>query len=148
MRATVLLAVLPAALCACDAAQPVASTSGPICPSSIQPTLSSIDRLLFKVTCTACHTPPVPQGLLDLSGDAYAALVDVPAQNVGASTPPLGLLRVKPGDPDNSLLWRKLVTAGVSPLYGSGMPQNAPGTVCQAATDAVRTWIANGAPND
>ena len=127
MRTSVALAA--AALCACGESRPVAGSSLPICPSAIQATYTSIDQTLLKVHCTACHTGQQARGLLDLSGDAYDALVGFPAQNVGASTPPPGLLRVKPGDPDTSLLWQKLVIDGVSPLYGSGMPQNAPAEV-------------------
>jgi hypothetical protein len=35
-----------------------------------------------------------------------------------------------------------------SPQYGSGMPLNAPGSICREVQDAIRAWIANGAPND
>lgn len=146
-----LLLAAVATLCACGDAR---SLSTPLtCPAGVDATLSSIDQKLFKVTCTACHAGSLAQssGGLDLSGDAYTALVNVTAQNFAAtpSARPLGLLRVKPGDPEGSLLHHKLNTGTTpSPQYGEGMPLNAPGSVCQQVKDAVRDWIAGGALNN
>jgi hypothetical protein len=149
------LLLLAGVLCACGDARPVAIGSGAsqdaTCPSGVQPTLSSIDQSVFQPLCVGCHRAAFASisGGLDLTGDPYGALVGVLATNTAATSPPPGLLRVKPGDPDQSLLWQKLVTKSVAdPRYGSGMPQDRPGSLCQAVTDAVRTWIANGAPHD
>ena len=149
------LLLLTVALCACGDPRPVASgnpdAQDPTCPSGIQPTFSSINQKVFTQLCTGCHQAAfaATAGGLDLTGDAYGALVGVRANNVAATSPPPGLLRVKPGDPDQSLLWLKLVTKSFAdPRYGSGMPQDRPGALCQAVTDTVRTWIEAGAPRD
>ena len=145
----------------CHALPPVAGTLGRIapvaqigiCPPGIQPTYSSIDQSFFKVSCTACHSgaQATSSGGLDLSGDAFSALVNVTAQNSQAQSGsrPAGLLRVKPGDPDNSLLYQKLLIGPTpSPEFGDGMPLNSPGSVCQETREAVRLWIASGAPRN
>jgi hypothetical protein len=145
--------LLAGVLAACGDARQVTSTSNnTICPSGIQPTLSSIDQQLFKPNCTACHAGAAAQssGGLDLSGDPYDVLVNVTAQNIQAESAsrPAGLLRVKPGDPNNSLLYQKLIIGPTSPQFGEGMPLGLPGTVCQQTVDVVRSWIAAGAPHD
>jgi hypothetical protein len=154
MRANLVPVALVAALCACGDARPILSSPASVCPAGIQPTLSSLDQKLFKVTCTLCHSGATAQssGGLDFSVDnTFAQLVNVTAQNSQAlaGSRPAGLLRVKPGDPDNSLLYQKVLIGGVpSPQFGEGMPLNAPGSVCQETRDAIRGWIAAGAPND
>jgi hypothetical protein len=56
------------------------------------------------------------------------------------------VLRVVPGDASASMLYIKLILDGsADPLYGAGMPQDNPGSVCPAALDAVKAWIDNGA---
>ena len=148
MRTTLLLAAA-AVLCACGESRPItANSSSGICQQGIQPTLSSIEQNLFQVACISCHSAALApsSGGLDLSGDSFLALVNVPAQNIQAQQPPPGLLRVRPGDPDNSLLWQKLlIGATPSPQFCQGMPLNSPGSVCQETRDAVRNWILNGA---
>ncbi len=126
-----------------------------ICPVSIDASYGSIANNLFQsVGCVnVCHiTAGVAQnGDLDFTLDAAAIYVELlgpdgggaPASNM---TGKAHLLRVAPFDPDASLLYIKLNLHGsINPLYGSGMPFNAPGTVCPAAVDAVGTWIARGA---
>jgi hypothetical protein len=150
------LLLLAGVLCACGDPRPVAignagASQDATCPSAVQPTFSSIDQKVLKPLCTGCHQPAFAStsGDLDLSGDGYAALVGVLAKNTAATSPPPGLLRVKAGDPDQSLLWLKLVTKSFNdPRYGSGMPQDRPGSLCQAVTDTVRAWIQGGAPHD
>ena len=125
----------------------------------IPPTFSNVNQRLFLVGCnfTSCHDSGAgyDQGSLDLATDPYGALLGVdglgaPAQNVkGTAT---GLLRVKPGDPEHSLLWIKLnlmLPPKVSdPLYGESMPETAPGSAQQNVLNAVHDWIAAGAPNN
>jgi hypothetical protein len=150
------LLLLAGLLCACGDARPVAignpgASQDAFCPSGVQPTFSSIDQNVFRQLCTGCHQAAFASvsGGLDLSGDAYGALVGVRANNTAATSPPPDLLRVRPGDPDHSLLWLKLVTKSFAdPRYGAGMPQDRPGALCQEVTDAVRTWIESGAPRD
>jgi hypothetical protein len=135
------------ALCACGESRPIADNSSGICQTGIQPTLSSIEQNLFQVACISCHSGALAasSGGLDLSGDSFGRLVNVPAVNQQAQQPPPGLLRVRPGDPDNSLLWQKLVIGATNPQFGQGMPLNSPGSVCQETRDAVRNWILAGA---
>ena len=145
MRTTLILAAA-ATLCACGESRPVAggSSSG-ICPAGIEATFSSINQRLFQVTCTACHSgaQASSSGGLDLSGDPFGRLVNIPAQNIQGSAV---LSRVAPGDPDGSLLYQKLLIGATrSPQFGEGMPLGAPGTVCQQTRDAIRSWILAGA---
>jgi hypothetical protein len=121
------------------------------CPF-LQPRLSDIDARLFRVSCgtatSSCHSSAATGSALDLSGDVYAALVNVAAQDFAATARPDGgpLLRVVPGDPQNSFLAIKLrLTTNRDPAYGSGMPPDHPGGVCQPAQAAVAQWIQEGA---
>jgi len=122
-------------------------------------TFSSINQRLFQVGCnfTSCHDASAghDQGSLDLATDPYRALLGAdglgaPAQNIKGSA--TGLLRVKPGDPDHSLLWIKLNLAlpakVADSMYGEAMPETAPGSVHQNVLDAVYQWIAAGAQNN
>ena len=85
-----------------------------------------------------------PQAAGDLLLDArnaYAGLVDVPAFGGCAN-----LLRVKPGDPDSSVLILKM--SGVT--CGLRMPPPEQTYYDRAAGELalVRTWILDGAPNN
>jgi len=59
---------------------------------------------------------------------------------------PLGdlkdLILVKPGDPDASFLVQKFAAdrARANPHLGSGMPADAPGSICASSVDAVAQW--------
>jgi len=122
------------------------------CPA-LEATYSSIDRNLFLVGCGTsgnkafnCHATEGAQGssFLDLSGDAFTQLVGRTAVN------PLGdakdLVLVKPGDPDGSFLVQKLrLMSAFDPHLGSGMPADAPGSICPTSVDAVAQWIRDGA---
>jgi hypothetical protein len=79
-------------------------------------------------------------GSLDLTaGNSFTNLVDVPSIEVPA------LLRVKPNDPANNYLIRKL--EGTAGIQGSRMPLGGP-FLDQATIDLVKAWIASGAPNN
>ena len=89
----------------------------------------------------------MPAGQLDLSlGNAISDTVDV------RSTQQPRLMRVRPGNPDQSYLYQKIVgTPGIS---GTLMPQGCPGTplqgaVCLEANDiaAIAQWITECATN-
>jgi hypothetical protein len=122
------------------------------CPG-LQPSYASIDRDLFQVSCGIagnqafnCHSTAgaASSSFLDLSGDPYPRLVGRTAVN------PLGdlknLVLVKPGDPAGSFLIQKLrLTSAFDPHLGSGMPANAPGSICASSVDAVAQWIQSGA---
>ncbi len=105
-------------------------------------TFSQIQANVFTPRCSGCHdgSPGGLPGAQDLTaGNAYASIVNVPSLEQPA------LMRVKPGDPDNSYLIRKLQgTVGIS---GVRMPYGGP-YLDQATIDQIRAWIANGAVNN
>ncbi len=127
-----------------------------VCPEHLAPTLDSIETEVLSTSCgtdgSGCHSAAgaVYSGGLDLETDPYSALLGpdgrgAPAENVAGSVH--GLLRVAPGDPEQSLLAIKLSTrVGDDPRYGAGMPFPTPGSVCPAAFATIRAWIAGGAP--
>lgn len=101
-------------------------------------TLDAIQANVFTPNCATagCHsggTPP--QGLNLEDGNAFANLVNVNSMEVPA------LLRVNPGDPDNSYIVQKLEgTAAVGvQMPPTGVPLD------QALIDDVRQWITDGA---
>jgi hypothetical protein len=71
---------------------------------------------------------------------AFEQLVGVPPFAGGPSCH--ASLRVSPGHPEDSLLWRK-VAPGIE-VCGLKMPKN--GKLSQAGVDAIYQWIAAGAP--
>ena len=122
------------------------------CPA-LQPRYSSIDRDLFQVSCGTsgnkafnCHSTEgaATSSFLDLSGDPYPRLLNTTAVN------PLGdskdLILVEPGDPDTSFLVQKLrLTSALDAHLGSGMPADAPGSICSSSVEVVAQWIRDGA---
>jgi hypothetical protein len=96
---------------------------------------------------TSCHsTNTATVNKLNMKDDAYAALVNVPAVNKQAASE--GLLRVKPCDPDNSFIIKKLelpiTMTDANVGYGSYMP-NSNGHLPQPQIQAIRDWISRGA---
>jgi hypothetical protein len=96
----------------------------------------SIQRNVFTPICTACHAGSnAPQGLHLDAVNSYSQLVGVASVEVPS------LLRVKPGDPDNSYIVQKLEGHAA---VGAQMPFGGP--PLPAATIAVlRQWIGDGA---
>jgi hypothetical protein len=95
-----------------------------------------VQAQVLTPNCTGCHVGPnAPTGLRLDAGNSYALLVNVASAQVPA------LLRVKPGDPDNSYLVQKIdgraTVGGRMPLGRAPLPQ--------ASIDLVRSWIAAGA---
>ena len=104
-----------------------------------------IQKKIFDSTCAtpSCHGAGAASAGLDLSdGAAYSNLVGVPAANEAARA--AGLLRVAPGDPDHSYLLLKL-EGKLGPDEGVQMPLVG-GPLPASAIDAIRRWIAAGAP--
>ncbi len=62
---------------------------------------------IFNKRCTSCHNATQPRGQLDLTApNSYLQLVNVvTSTNCDAVVP--GGTRVKPGDKEGSMLWRK-----------------------------------------
>lgn len=112
---------------------PPPTTTPPVTQSQFQ----QIQDTIFTPMCTGCHVGAgAPQGLRLDAGNSYALLVNV------ASTEVPTLLRVKPGDPQNSYLVQKIegrqAVGGRMPLGRDPLPQ--------ASIDLIRAWIAGGAP--
>jgi len=106
----------------------------------LQPTLQSIQTNIFGPICAqaGCHVgASAQQGLmLDSVDNSFQNLVEV------ASTEAPSLLRVNPGNPDNSYLVHKI--EGRSTIVGAQMPLNQP-ALSGSQIAAIRTWIQNGA---
>jgi hypothetical protein len=117
--------------------QPLSSGGGSGGP--ITADFESIQENVFTPICSVCHIgASAPLGLQLDAAHSYNLLVGVPS--VEQPT----LLRVKPGDPDDSYMVHKIeglpgITGGQMPLGETPLPQ--------ATIDAIRQWITNGAPN-
>ena len=125
----------------------------PACTTTSAPTISfSMDiQPIFSRSCAlpSCHTAaPVPAQGMDLSaGLAYSQTVNV------ASTEQPKLKRVKPGNPQDSYLVRKI--QGGPNISGVLMPNGCPGAplaMAQCLTPdeiaAIVQWISECAPNN
>jgi len=110
-------------------------------PVTFGPNFSEIQAAVFTPTCavSGCHTGSgAPEDLQLDEANSYTLLVGV------ASNEDAGVLRVSPGDPDNSYLIQKLEG---SASVGGQMPLN--GTpLSQANIDSIRQWITDGAVDD
>jgi len=111
--------------------------------AGIQPTLQSIQDLVFTPTCSVsgCHTgptgPDLPEGQDLTSAEAsFASIVGVP------SVEDPSLFRVNPGDADASYLVRKIEGTAE---FGERMPRGGP-PLPDATIAAIRAWIDAGAP--
>ena len=108
-------------------------------------TLTQVQTNVFTPRCSSCHNGSNPAGgalpgSMDLrAGSSFASIVNVASLEQGT------LMRVKPGDPDNSYLIHKVEnTAGIA---GSQMPLGGP--FLDVATIAtIRSWITAGAQNN
>ncbi len=110
--------------------------------------LSYADNIqtIFDSNCTGCHYvlgPASFTGLLLLSADSYASLVNRPAaQSTGA--------RVVPSDANNSVLFQRITGTGFSSVVGSLMPppESRLPALSQRDQDLIKTWINMGAIDD
>lgn len=117
--------------------QPISSGGGSSGP--ITADLQSIEDNVFTPICSKCHVGAgAPEGLHLDAADAYNDLVGVP------SVEEPKFLRVNPGNPDLSYMVLKI--EGASGIEGGQMPLGET-PLPQATIDAIRQWIANGAPN-
>ena len=140
MRSPLILVTL--LLTACGNLETVTGPGGiggdPIDPTA---TFTRVQNEIFTPTCASigCHDALGQQSQMVLSaGRAYASTVNV------ASVEMPSLMRVKPNDPANSYLYRKVTGAGST---GDRMPQCLP-PLNDALTRLIRDWIRRGAPND
>ncbi|HYM19421.1 MAG TPA: hypothetical protein VEW28_00280 [Candidatus Kapabacteria bacterium] len=120
------------------------STDAPAVNSS----WGSLQQKVITPVCTGCHTAgsdyALQSGLVLTSDVAYANLVGVAAHNTDAHND--GILRVKVGSADSSLLYMKLHGLPQGKNYGSPMPLGyKPLSVGQLKF--IDEWIAAGAPS-
>ena len=103
---------------------------------SLAATYESIQDNVFTPICTVCHAGGgAPQGLRLDASNAYTLLVGMP------STEEPSILRVKPGDPDDSYLVQKLEGHAA---VGAQMPFGEPPLPAETIA-AIRQWITDGA---
>ena len=137
---TLLLAILALVVAGCDGGSGPEDTQPPA-PPVFGPNFSEIQENVFTPNCatSGCHLGAgAPQGLVLDEANSYGLLVDV------ASMEDPSILRVEPGDPDNSYLIQKLegtaTVGGQMPLGGTPLSQ--------ATIDIIRQWITEGAIDD
>lgn len=103
----------------------------------LAPTLESIQANIFSAVCTTCHrAPSLPKELNLEAGEAYQNLVDVPSVEIPS------MVRVRPGDADNSYIIWKL--EGREGIRNQRMPLNLP-ALPSDQIDSIKTWINEGA---
>ncbi len=108
-------------------------------------TYHEIQDNIFDKSCanSACHASPSNSANLNLTyGQSYHDLVNKIPRNGAAAA--MGMKLIDPGNPDNSFLLKKLMEPE-APEFGRRMPFGM-GPVHKGKIDAIRTWIAAGAP--
>jgi hypothetical protein len=116
--------------------------AGPVESEPLAATLSSIQANIFSQNCalSGCHLGASAPFGLDLSeGKAHGNIVNIPSEEAPT------LARVKPLDPDNSYLVRKI--EGAAGIIGERMPRGRL-PLSQEQIDAIREWIAAGAQDN
>ena len=94
-----------------------------------------------------CHLSGQSAASLRLDSDvSYSELVGVKATGPGFNN----LNRVEPGDPDNSYLYRKLLSAEEASYFGNRMPNSGVGRppLDDASLQLIRDWILQGAADN
>jgi hypothetical protein len=113
---------------------------GSASPPPLSADLDSIQANIFTPICSVCHIGGgAPEGLRLDAADSFNLLVGVPSTEVPS------LLRVKPGDPDNSYIIQKLENHAA---VGAQMPFGCPTTQPCLTTSTIafiRQWITDGA---
>ena len=127
-------------LAACGELKTPTSPGGgdPLDPSA---TFTRVQNEVFTPDCarSGCHDVIGQQSQMVLAaGQAYASVVNRPSVEMPA------LLRVAPGSPDDSYLYRKITGTGIT---GDRMPAGFP-PLSDEKIRLVREWIRRGAPND
>ncbi len=126
------------------------------CPSNAPPTtFSAINSQILQRSCanfSTCHSDEGAKNAanLNLADDPYTALVNQPSTEPGLKDATSGFLLVKPGDPDHSLLYIKLMLP-LAATDDGGFEESMPlGNPHLPDTDisGIRTWILNGALNN
>ncbi len=110
-------------------------------------TYHDIQDNIFDKSCanSACHASPQNSADLNLTyGQSYHDLVNRVPRNAAAAA--AGMKLIDPGNPDNSFLLTKLM-GPEAPEFGGRMPFGM-GPLHKGKIDAIRTWIAAGAPQE
>ena len=129
--------VVPLACCtlaACGSGDGFVGSGGVVGP--LEPNFNSIQANVFDQYCEHCHSGAnAPVGLRLDAVNSYANLVGV------ASVERPNLMRVRPGDANNSYIIQKLEgTAGVGERMPAGLP-----ALPQSDINVIRQWIGDGA---
>lgn len=105
-------------------------------PPPLSADFDSIQANIFTPICSVCHAgASAPEGLHLDAGNSYNMLVGVPSTEVPS------LMRVKPGDPDNSYVIQKLEGHAA---VGGQMPLGGP-YLSTTTIAFIRQWITDGA---
>jgi hypothetical protein len=106
-------------------------------PPPLSADFNSIQANIFTPICSVCHFGGgAPEGLRLDAANSFNLLVGVPSTEVPS------LMRVKPGDPNNSYIIQKLEN---HQAVGAQMPLGGP-YLSTATIAFIRQWITNGAP--
>jgi hypothetical protein len=110
-------------------------------PIDATATLTRVQAEIFTPTCSqlACHDSVGQQSQMILT----AGVSDQNIVNVSSVEMP-SLFRIRPNDPANSYLYRKITGSGIT---GDRMPQGLP-PLSDAQISLIRDWIRRGAPRD
>jgi hypothetical protein len=121
-------------LAACGSGDGFVGSGGVVGP--LAPDFDSIQANVFDQVCEHCHSGAnAPVGLRLDAANSYASLVGV------SSVERPGVLRVAPGDANNSYIIHKLEgTAGIGERMPAGLPP-----LPQSDIDIIRQWIGDGA---
>lgn len=96
----------------------------------------SIQDNVFTPICTVCHAGAgAPQGLRLDAANSFSLLVNVPSTEVPS------IVRIKPGDPNNSYLIQKIEGHA---SVGAQMPFGGPPLAADVIA-AIRQWVSDGA---
>src|SRR5688572_2496545 len=122
------------ALTACGSGDGFVGSGASVGP--LAPNFDSIQSNVFDQVCVHCHAGANAPARLRLdAANSYSNLVGVP------SVEPSGLLRVAPGDANNSYLIQKLEgTASIGVRMPAGLP-----ALPQSDINVIRQWIGDGA---
>jgi hypothetical protein len=115
-------------------------SSAAVAAEDPKPTLKTDVQPIFDMACADCHGVKHQRSKLNLSAaTSYKALINVASDEVPK------LVRVKPGDLENSYLWQKLQNKAAK---GKGMPRTIFSTkrLPDAQLEVIRKWIEAGAP--
>jgi hypothetical protein len=137
----VVVASLLASACGDEKRLPTQADGGGPPPETA--TFTRVQNEVFTPTCAlaGCHLGPkqaANEGLVLEAGAAYGNIVGIPSNQKAP------MLRVKPNDPDNSYLVRKITP--FTDINGARMPQT--GSITDAQRKLVTDWVLRGAPND